>query len=96
MPINQAAKGKSNELAIFGRLLKADKGDLSRELAPYVLTLGFGEEDQARMRELAERNQEGILSTEEQEELQNYVAAGHLLALLQSKARKSLKRKKVS
>ena len=96
MPTNQATKGRTNELAIFGRLLKADKGDLSRELARYVLTLGFGEEDQSRMRELAERNQAGALSPTEQEELQNYVKAGHLLALLHSKARKSLKRKKVS
>ena len=96
MPTNQTVKRGSNELAIYGRLLKADKGDLSRELARYVLTLGFGEEDQARMRELAERNQAGALSTQEREELRNYVKAGHLLALLHSKARKSLKRKKVS
>jgi hypothetical protein len=96
MSTNQAAKSRTSELAIFSRLLKADKGDLPRELARYVLTLGFEEEDQARMRELAERNQEGVLSTEEQEELQNYVNAGHLLALLHSKARKSLKPKKAS
>ena len=46
------------------------------------------------MRDLAERNQEGSLSSEEQEELQNYVKAGHLLALLHSKARKSLKHRR--
>ena len=96
MPTNRFAKGRTNELAIFGRLLKADQGDLSCDLARYVLTLGFGEDDQARMRELAERNQAGGLSTAEQEELRNYVKAGHLLALLHSKARKSLQRKKVS
>lgn len=96
MATNRAAKSRTSELAIFGRLFKADKGDLPRELARYVLTLGFGEEDQARMRDLAERNQEGVLSLQEKEELQNYVKAGHLLALLHSKARKSLKPKKVS
>ena len=42
---------------------------------------------------LAERNQEGALAAEEREELQNYVKAGHLLALLHSKARRSLKAK---
>ena len=31
---------------------------MSPELARYVLTLGFGEEDQARMKDLAERNQD--------------------------------------
>jgi hypothetical protein len=78
---------KTSETAIFGRLIKTDDGDLSRDLARYVLTLGFGEEDQTRMRDLAERNQQGALSPEESEELQNYVKAGHLLALLHSKAR---------
>jgi hypothetical protein len=61
--------------------------DLSREWARHALTLGFKEDDQARMRDLAARNQEGALSLEEREELENYVSVGHLLALLHSKAR---------
>jgi hypothetical protein len=81
----------TSEIAIFARLIKADRGDLSPELARYLLTLGFEEDDQVRMRELAERNQEGELSAGEQRELQNYVTAGHWLALLHSKARRSLK-----
>jgi hypothetical protein len=96
MPKLRKAQNRSSEIAIFARLLKIDKGDLSHKLARYVLTLGFDEEDQARMTELAERNQAASLSSEEQEELRNYVKAGHLLALLHSKARKSLQRKKVS
>ena len=48
------------------------------------------------MRELAERNQEGALEPKEREELQNYVKAGHWLAVLHSKARKSLKASQVS
>jgi hypothetical protein len=82
------------EIAIFARLIKADRGDLSPELARYLLTLGFDEEEQGRMRELAERNQTGELSAEEQRELQNYVKAGHWLALLHSKARRLLKARK--
>jgi hypothetical protein len=42
------------------------------------------------MSDLAATNQEGNLTHEEQEELLNYVKAGHMLALLQSKARMSL------
>lgn len=82
---------RTSEIAIFARLLKADDGDLPRDLARYLLTLGFDEPDQARMRELSERNQEGALATKERDELQNYVKAGHWLALLHSKARRSLK-----
>ncbi len=87
---------RTSELAIFGRLLRIDEGDLGQELARYVLTLGFGEGDQARMQDLAARNQDGALSPAEKKELQNYVKASHLLALLHSKARKSLKKRKVS
>lgn len=82
---------RTSEIAIFARLLKADDGDFPRELARYILTLGFDEPDQARMRELAERNQEGALAPKEREELRSYVKAGHWLALLHSKARRSLK-----
>ena len=96
MPPLQIAKNGTSEIAIFARLIKADSSDLSRELARHVLTLGFDENDQARMSALAARNQEGVLSPEEREELQSYVKAGHLLALLHSKARKSLKQKRVS
>ncbi len=92
MRIAQARK--TSEIAIFSRLIKADGDEMSRELARYILTLGFDEEDQARMDDLADRNQGGSLSSEEQEELQNYVKAGHLVALLHSKARKSLKRRR--
>ena len=66
------------------------------DLARSVLTLGFGDEDQARMRDLAARNQEGSLSAEEQAELASYVKAGHLLALLHSNARSALNPKKDS
>jgi hypothetical protein len=86
----------TSEIAIFGRLIRAGDGDLGRELARYILTLGFDDADQARMRDLADRNQQGALSADEREELQNYVRVGHLLALLHSKARKSLKQRKVS
>ena len=81
---------------MFGRIIGSESGDLPRSLARYILTLGFGKKDQARMLDLAERNQHAQLTGEEREELDNFVKAGHLLALLHSKARKSLRRKKVS
>jgi hypothetical protein len=91
MSVKQAVGNeRTSEIAIFARLIKADEGKLSRELARYILTLGFDEEDQARMSNLAARNQEGALAHEEREELLSYVKAGHMLALLQSKARRSL------
>jgi hypothetical protein len=81
----------SSELAIFARLIKGDGTNISLELARYLLALGFDEADQSRIAELAERNQEGTLSGMEKAELENYVKAGHLLALLHSRARLALK-----
>lgn len=84
---------RTNELAIIGRVIEADNGKLSPPAARYLLALDFPERDKARMHDLAVRNQRGALSADEADELQGFVKAGHLLALLQSKARKSLKRK---
>ena len=42
-----------SEVAIVGRLIKPDRGDFSPEAAREPLSLRFGDEDQARMRELS-------------------------------------------
>ncbi len=89
----QTSHNASSEIAIFGRLLRAEQGELSDELAEYLLSLGFGKADQARMLRLADRNQRGRLSAAEQSELNNYVKASHLLALLHSKVRRSRRSK---
>ena len=81
------------EGAILARLLENGRCKMSPTLARYILTLGFGPEDQARMADLAERNQDGRLGPAEREELFAYVRAGHMLALLHSKARKALRSK---
>jgi hypothetical protein len=96
MQATVAAGDTTSELAIFARLIEADDGNLARPLARYVLTIGFKEADQTRMHDLATRNQEGRLSRAEKEELDNYVKAGHMLALLHSKARKSLNKTKAN
>jgi hypothetical protein len=85
-----------SEAAIFGRILSNSNGEMSQDLARYILTLGFSESDQYRMEELAQRNQDNTLSTLEHQELMNFVRTGHILALLHSKARKSLGKREVS
>jgi hypothetical protein len=81
---------KYSEAAIFARLWDG-KERLTVPVARYILKLGFGDEDTARMHELAERNRAGELTPAEQEELDNFVRVGDLLAILQLKARKLLK-----
>jgi hypothetical protein len=82
----------SSEAAIVGRLIKPDRGDFSPELAREILSLRFGDEDQARMRELSLKAQEGTLTPSEQAEVENYRRVGYWLGILWSRARLSLKR----
>lgn len=79
----------NTETAIWERVIDLREGDLSREVARFLLRLDFGEPDHARMQELAEKSNNGTLSDDERLELQNYVRIGNVLALMQSKARLS-------
>ena len=85
----------TSEAAIFARLWQTEAGKLPRPLARYILALAFSKHDQARMHEFAVKNQDGRISPDELEELDNYVHVGDLLALLQSQARRTLKKRKL-
>ena len=80
-----------SEIAILGRVL--GKGhELSPALARHLLKLGFDQKDNARINDLAERNQLGTLSPGEQAELRDYAHAGCLLGILHAKARRAVKK----
>ena len=81
-----------SEAAIIARLWETHDGGLSPQLARHVLKLRFSKEDTDRMHELAAKNRQGTLSKHESEELDNFVKVGDMLAILQSKARKLLKK----
>ena len=77
----------SSAATIFARLWEGEKG-LTVPVARHILKLTFRESDQARIHELAQKNQKGELTRAEVDELDDYIRAGDLLAILQSKARK--------
>ncbi|MFM9961896.1 MAG: hypothetical protein ACKV2Q_11810 [Planctomycetaceae bacterium] len=85
-------RSKTSEAAIFSRVWADEERPLSATLARHVLKLGFSADDQNRMHELAAKNQAGELSAEEVDELDNFARVGDLLAILQSKARQSLRK----
>ena len=89
--IMQSSHISSSEAAIVGRLIKPDHGNFSPEAARELLSLQFGEDDQARMRDLSHKAQEGTLTPSEQAEVENYRRVGYWLGILWSKARHSLK-----
>lgn len=80
-----------SELDIFRRIVDAEQPPLSVEAAESLLRLGFGPVDQRRMNQLADRNRQGLLKAQEEEELNNFIRVGQFLGILQSKARQSLK-----
>jgi len=78
--------------AILERVLLPDKSQISPEEARYFLRLKFPSTDVRRMRVLSAKAKQGTLSCEEDEALENYIRAGHLLGILQSRARQVLKK----
>lgn len=82
--------GASNtEAAIVTRLIQA-RADMSRDVAEFLLSINFSEDDVDRMNLLAERARQGTLSSEETAELDSYLHVGNLLTVVQSKARSYL------
>lgn len=81
-----------SETAILDRLILPDHADLPVDAARYLLALDFDQTDRERMSALAAKAQEGALSPDEATEIDSYRRVGHLVALLQSKARGSLQR----
>jgi hypothetical protein len=76
---------------IFSRIFESSQEGISPDLARHILGLGFSTEDSSHMRELAAKNRRGDISHQELEELDNYITAGDILAIWQSKARQALK-----
>jgi len=81
---------RDNETTILARFLANGDKPLPKSLARYILKLTISERDKARMHELAVRNQEDDLTTAEKKELHNFGVAGDVVAILKSKARRTL------
>lgn len=81
-----------SQAAILARLVEPGNPNLSPDAARSLLQLEFPEADRQRMNELAAKARAGTLVGAEAEELDDYLHIGHLLALLQAKARASLKK----
>ncbi|HWG43074.1 MAG TPA: hypothetical protein VN688_09830 [Gemmataceae bacterium] len=75
---------------VLERLLDPVSRCLSRRAARELADLRADEEAQARVRELAEKCNEGTLSTDERAEYESYVMAANVVAILQAKARTRL------
>jgi hypothetical protein len=84
----------STDGAIWARIVQPDIGNLGCEASQTLLQLDFGPADRSRMEELAEKASSGTLTPDERKDAESYNRVAHLLALLQSKARQSLRARK--
>ena len=80
-----------SEAAIFGRVLEPEEATLDVAAARAILDLDFKQPDKDRMRTLLAKAKKGTLTAKEKIEIDNYERVGHMLSLMKSKARRSLK-----
>ena len=78
------------EAEIFGRIVHPEDGNLPQEISQLILNLRFESEDVTHMTQLAEKNNQGLLSETERQEMGRYLRVGNFLNLLHAKARRSL------
>jgi hypothetical protein len=77
---------------ILEKVIQPSRGNLSAELARYLLTLDFPEADHARYQQLAEKAQSGTLTEQEIAELDDFLSVNDFLTIIQAKAQSSLKK----
>jgi len=88
----QTSQNSTSEIAILSRVLEPEEPTFSPEAARSILAMDFGPQDRERMQELAAKARAGMLSSEEQCEIESYEKAGHVLSLMKAKAKVSLRK----
>jgi hypothetical protein len=90
------AEATTNEAEILSRVIAPEEPTFPPETTRIILSPDFTKEDRERMDLLAEKARAGVLTEEEQSEIDCYERVGHFLSLLRSKARMSLKQRSPS
>ena len=83
--------GVNFEPAIWARLIQAPREPISADAARYLLSIEFSETDHARMQEVMDKSNEGVLTSEEGAELDGYVNIANVLSVMHSRARVALR-----
>jgi hypothetical protein len=80
------------EPVIWARLIQTPKVPIAPEAARYLLSIDFSETDDARMRDLMDKSNEGALIPDEKAELDGYVNIANVLSVMHSQARAALRK----
>ena len=76
---------------ILRRMLGPENRNLHPDVAGFFLDLSLTEDDHERIAALSEKANEGLLTSDERDELGFYVMLADFITIMQSKARTSLK-----
>src|SRR5271166_7095514 len=91
MDTGVASYRNNSATAIWSRFIEPDHGNLTPDAARAWLRLAFPEEDHKRGDELNKKAQQGTLTQDEDEEIDDYIRVSDELAIIKAKARLSLK-----
>ena len=78
---------KAGTIAVLDEIHEPVTNALSRDVAQALVNIKAGEAVQARIADLAEKCNEGLLTPTEQAEYESYVQAVDMVSVLQAKAR---------
>jgi hypothetical protein len=81
----------TTDLGLFTELLKSEAREMTPEVARYFLGIEFPTTHQERMHQLGEKAQNGTLSPAEGQQLDRYLNVTHVLGILKSRARRTLR-----
>lgn len=96
MSIRSSGLMTTTEAAIWERLIRPERNDLSPEAARSILRFTFSRNDRKRMHQLSLKNQGGKLTDADRAELDGFCHVGMVLDLMRAKARRSLRRASAS
>jgi hypothetical protein len=69
-------------VGLFSKLFDPDRVELTPEVAECLLKVNFDQHDRDRVHELIQKNARGELTSEEDRELEDYLLANDLLAII--------------
>jgi hypothetical protein len=79
------------DTAILSRAISPHRKAFPREIAEEILQWDFPPEDKQRMAELSAKARGGDLTPAEELEIDSYVRVGHIVNVMQAKARLAIK-----
>src|SRR5665213_1037522 len=90
--MNSQVLTQNTEAAILARVIEADETEITPDVARYLLSMQLPDADRDRVDELSARARVGLLTDAEVAEIDSYLHIGSLLGVMQSRARRLLKK----